>query len=166
MLVLGDVFAVVAVLLGITLTTVALLLAQGLLAPQVALRSSERLKESPMARFALGTVVGLPVLFILVILANLPSPLIRTLGVLGMFAWVLFSTAGLTGVVKAMADRMRSMDPNMGEFAAMQRASLLLVGALLVPFVGWILLAPVALLLGFGLSLTPIRSRARSGQFE
>lgn len=166
MLVLGDVFAVVAVLLGLTLTSMALLLSQSLLYPEKARSAAARLNEGPMGRFAMGALVGIPTLSLMLIFASLPNPLVRTVGLLGVMGWVIFATSGLTGVIHVMAQRIRTIDAGVGEYAALVRATLILVGAVLLPFVGWLLIAPVALLTGFGLGLKPLRSRSSNAQFE
>ena len=162
MLVLGDVFAVVAALAGIFLTAYAVIVASGLLIGDVLDRSATITQESLGKSLVTGILVGLPALTITLVLSNLPAPLLKVIGLVSLFAVFGISLIGAAGIAHMAGRRIQTMDPSMSQFGAFSRATAVLVGATLFPFVGWMLIAPMVLLVGFGSASRAIFGRTRS----
>lgn len=162
MLVLGDVFAVVAVLVGLFLTCSAVFVAARLGFPELALRGRDRMQGESMSAFGVGLLAGIPSLLFVLIVSGLPNPAVKALGLMGLVLWLGMALVGASGLVQAMADRIHTLDASVSPFAAYWRATMAVTGAMLFPLVGWLLIAPAIIAVGFGLSVQMLFRRRRN----
>lgn len=150
MIVLGDVFAVIATLLASFLTSYAMILGLSLLYPTRSQAAANYLSTNSSKAFWRGLVIGGISAFVLVILAQVPLPLAKLASLLGFCLLICIAMVGASGITLNMAARLRVMDPSMSPNAANSRSTMLLVGAGLFPVVGWFLFAPAILLVSLG----------------
>lgn len=139
---LGDVLAVVAGVLGLAVTGIAILLAMVLIFPRTTERARQHVLK-PWRAFFVGLLVALTLGVLALVLLNVPNPVVKILG------WVLFSwlcvrlLIGMAGLLQVMAERIRERAPHLSDFTALACASVVLTIALFFPGVGWLFLAPI-----------------------
>lgn len=161
MVTLGDVFAVIASLVGIGLTSWALIVSFGLLFPTKAEIASSALREGPGRSFLFGLLMtGVFGVLGVGALSN-PLPGVKLFGwilVLGVMALAAVGGAGLSILA---SDRVRNLDPSLTPYAGFVRASAYLVTGSMLPILGWFAFGPVALVcaVGAGTKAMLVRSR-------
>lgn len=159
MLTLGDVLAVVALVFGTAFALSALSFSTGFAFPIASERAARRAEARTVASLFAGLGITVPVVFLGAVLANLPNPLAKSLGVTLLAAYVLLLAYG-TGVVSwLMAGRIQSACPGMGRHTSLAMASLGVAVAMILPFVGWFLIGPIVSLVGFGAWATSRKAR-------
>lgn len=141
-------------ILGGGTTLVVLLTVLSLLIPGTVDRTRVVMMEHPLRSFLLGLVnliFSAAVVGLLVQLVGKVRGLesVSSILVLLILGWLTVpALAGLTGIVSLLRERMGANNQNM--VRGTMWASLLLVLAALVPFVGWFIFTPAALLTGLG----------------
>lgn len=163
---IGDSFAIVALLALLGLTTWALLLIASLLFGQRAESAMWEYTHRPLAGFGTGILILLTWGSLSIVLLNLPNPILKFLGFLGILLPFLVSVIGSAGLCGLIAQRIRDAEPGLSPYAAMVRSSMLVAVAWFFPVLGWFLIAPVILItsLGIGIkSLRPSKRLANSG---
>ncbi|MCW5936073.1 MAG: hypothetical protein KIT11_02045 [Fimbriimonadaceae bacterium] len=153
MLTLGDVFATALLILGTAATLLAAFVAATLLAPARTAVAAQAMENRPWQTFFTGLLVGGPLLLLSIVVANLPLPVARALGAALVIGWFLLAVFGLSGLVRVVAARVRGANPGLSPLGATVIAGSALIGALGVPFIGWMLLTPFMLFLGVGAAL-------------
>jgi len=159
MFILGDVFAVVAVLVGLFLTGYALVFALGLLFQNAADEMSAQITDRPFATGLKGALTGVFSTIFFLVIAQIPLPLTKLMGSLGVMVILMMSMLGWSAIARIMSRRLTDMDPGMGAQVAWSRAVMILMGAALFPFIGWMVVAPALAFVGFGASLSLLKSR-------
>jgi hypothetical protein len=147
----------ILIIIGGVVTLVALFTVLSLLIPRTADRIRTVMLEHPMRSF----LVGLVNFFFSAAVAGLLAQQIgKVRGLESVFAILAFlilgwlivpALAGAAGIVSLLRERMMAGGQN--NVRGTMKASLLLVLAALVPFVGWFVFTPVALLTGLGAAL-------------
>ncbi|MBL8049465.1 MAG: hypothetical protein JNJ45_12370 [Chthonomonas sp.] len=150
MIVLGDVFAVIATLLASFLTSYAMILGLSLLYPSRSRAAANYLATNSAQGFWRGLLMGGGALFGLVVLSQVPVPLAKLASLLGFCLLICVAMVGASGITQNMANRLRTMDPGLSPHAALSKSTMLLVGAGLFPVVGWFLFAPAILFVSLG----------------
>lgn len=163
MLILGDVLAVVASLVGICLTAWTTLLALSLLFPSRAERAADGIRIAPGRTFGWGVVLTAILGFAGLVLLGNPAPVAKLVGWLIMLTLLSLAALGASGLSLVLGGRVRDNEPHLSTYAALMRGAALVVVPGLLPVLGWFLVAPVVLLLGVGAgtrALRPIRVAA------
>lgn len=156
MVVLGDVFLVIAYLFGVCLSTWALVLGVALLFPSKAARAEAATERHAWPTFFVGLgVFGLGGVLSLALLAQ-PLPGAKLLGFIGLLAILSVSMLGMTGVASLVGQRIRPLDPDISRFRAISRGAGLLVVAGLLPLVGWFVFFPLLLIFSTGAGLAAL----------
>lgn len=159
MLTLGDVLAIVALVFGTAFSLSALSFSAGYAFPIASERAARRAEARTIGSFFAGIGIAVPLVFVGIVLANLPNPLAKALGVTLLAGFVLLLAYG-TGVVSwLMAGRIQASCPGMGRHTSLGMASLGVAVAMILPFVGWFLIGPIVSLVGFGAWATSRRVR-------
>ncbi|MBS1707010.1 MAG: hypothetical protein JST40_14185 [Armatimonadetes bacterium] len=156
MVVVGDVFAVVSILVGVFLTGFAAIFGLGLLFGGKVETASMGIETAPFKRLILGIGVGLPMAAIAIALASVPMPLVKLFGITMLMFVLAIALFGMSGLSWLISKRMRHLDPSTTPQQAFSRATMILVGASLFPLVGWFLIAPMAIFAGFGTGLVAL----------
>lgn len=154
MIVLGDVFAVVATLVSSFLTAVAMIVGLSLLLPDRSQIASEACTASAGKSFMRGLVVGVPATLLLIVVSSIAVPGAKLTGLLGFCALLMMALIGASGIAWMMADRLRAWEPKLTRPEAFFRSTMILVGACMLPVVGWFFFAPIILFISVGTGLT------------
>jgi hypothetical protein len=158
----GDVLAVIAGVLAITLTAWATILAASLLLEVQVTRGQEVLQKGMIKPLLSGLFLLVTFGGIGIALLNAPAPFLK---VLGMGAWgfvLVLGAVGAASLSRYLATRMRMQHPGLEEFNAVSRSALLIIGSSWLPLVGWFLVMPALLSVSIGAGWRAmVKSKAR-----
>lgn len=159
---IGDSFAIVAILFGIGFTAWAMILAASILFTEKAMTARRLTERHPWRSFVLGLLVGGPLVLVSTILANLPVPAIKLLGLVGFIALSALAMFGASGVCMSLAGRIRAMDPNVTLYGSVVRAASFIVISTFFPVIGWWFVAPLLFFVGLGVGMQALVVRAEA----
>lgn len=148
---MADVYAVFGTLLALGIAFPGLLTGSWLVFPDTVDRAGARITTTPLRSFFLG-VGGVILTAIVVTLLNaMPFGLTKFLGVLLTFAAFGVATVGAAALAVHLGDRLRDHGaPTLTRAGAVVRGAVVLELAAVFPLVGWFLVIPAVLLMGFG----------------
>lgn len=159
MVTIGDVFSVVAALLAVCFSAWALMLATTLLFTNRTQIAQRAIVARPWRAFfgglALMLIVGT---FALALVAN-PLPLAKLFGIVILLALLSVAAIGAGGLSSLVGERMQPMDPSLSAYKAVGRGAAIVVGATLLPFVGWWVFTPIVLAISLGAGVSAIMAR-------
>lgn len=161
MLIFGDVLATIAILCAIPLTTWALVIACRLIFPIVSLRAADKLGAHPGRLFGLGLVVTLVIGIFGVILTNLPNPIAKLIGIESLSLLLAMSVLGCAGLAQIASERIREKSSELSEYGAYVKGVGFIVVACMSPLVGWLFLAPIAVILSVGAGVASVATRTQ-----
>jgi hypothetical protein len=161
MVTIGDVFSVVAFLIGLGITAWALMVSCGLLFPNRVERARDAAQSRPWGNIGLGLLVLLPGL-IGVLMLQVPAPIIKLVGWTLILAVLGIGALGSAGLGHLAGRSLSRMAPQMGDYPAFARGCAFLVTASLMPILGWFAFGPLALLSGLGAGARSVFSSERS----
>jgi hypothetical protein len=155
----------VAAILGIYLSAWATVVAMTL----VFSNATERARlatEQPKRMMLRGVVILLTVgLAGAVMLAN-PAPPVKLAGWLAVLFLLGVAAIGTSGISREAGRRIQAMDPGMAAYPAFVRGSAYVVGATILPILGWFALAPLLLIASLGAGWKAVMSSARPEMAE
>lgn len=157
----AEVHAAVALVLGLLVVFPCLALLMWALFPGAVRGAQAQAGPRPLRSLVAGAAVTGPGLVATAVLGNLPGPAKPASGLLFalLFLYAFVGVAGLAGHVGARlpspGDAARSWLPTL-------RGALVLEGACGLPFIGWFVLAPLALVAGAGALTIALFSRTTS----
>lgn len=151
---MADVYAVFGTLLALGIAFPGLLTGSWLAFPETVARAGARITATPFRSFFLGVggvlVTAIPV----AILNAMPFGLAKFLSVLLVFGAFGVATLGAASLAVHLGDRLRDQAaPSLTRAGAVVRGSVVLELAAVFPLVGWFLVIPGVLLMGFGAGL-------------
>ncbi len=146
---IGDVFSVVAGILGTFLTWWAAVVAAGLLFPNPTERARRALEE-PKRTTGFGFVLALTLGLLSVGMSASPLPVIKGLGMILLFWLLALAILGTAGVAALVGRRIQDLDPSLAAYPASVRGAAFVVGGTLLPFLGWFAFAPFLLAASLG----------------
>ncbi len=156
-------FGTILIIIGGCVTLVALFTVLSLLIPRAAERTRTVLLEHPVRSFLIGLVNFLFSAAVAGVLAQLGGAWASVFAILAflILVWLVVpALVGTAAIVCLLRERMGAGDPS--HVRGTIWASLLLVLAMLVPFVGWFVFTPIVLLTGLGAALFTLIRRERS----
>jgi hypothetical protein len=159
---MDQVFETILIIAGLVVTLVALFIVLSLLISGVANRTRTALLEHPVRSFLIGLLNFLCSIAVAGLLAQLGGWWVSVFEMLAflILGWlVVLALVGTTGIVSLLRERMGS--GGQSQVRGTMLASLLLVLAMLVPFVGWFVFTPIVLLTGLGAALFTLFRRER-----
>ncbi len=147
---IGDVLMVFGGVLAAAGSAWAAMVLAALLFPTRMAAAANEL-EGHASRAALGGVLVtfLSVAVSLVLIGS-PVPLLKVGGLLLLGAYLAVALVGCSGLVRLTAQRVKGTGGPEAAFAGYLRGGALVVGACAFPLIGWIVTAPVVLILGSG----------------
>jgi len=158
---IGDVLMIVSTLLATASATWAALVLAALLFPGRTAAAAQELENHPYRAMVSGLTVvvfGGAVGFVLI---SLPLPLVKLAGLTVFGLIICLAILGGGGLTKLVARQVKGAGGPSEAFAGYLRGAALLVGTCSLPLIGWLVLAPVVLVLGAGAGLRSfVRSRA------
>ena len=150
MVTIGDVTAIVAFLSGLGLSSWALVVCAGLLMPERVDRARAALAFSLRACILRGLgLVAVPGIISFVLIVQ-PAPLGKLLGMAGLLCLLALAVVGTAGISRAAAEQIRSMQPDVSDYASFTRGAGFLIGGAMLPLLGWFLVAPLMLVAALG----------------
>lgn len=156
-MILGDVLAVVAALLGIYLTLWALVLGCGLLFETRAEAAREHLEHAPGKCIGTGAAVTFTLGLLGFIFFVQPAPAARFFGLMVILSLLAVAVVGAAGLSRMVAARITDMSPEVHGWAAFTRGAAIVVAGGLFPILGWFGFGPVELLAALGSGWSTLR---------
>jgi hypothetical protein len=160
---LADVFTFLFIILGFVIVYVGYWLMAGALFPKMVERSAAQLGRAPVKTTLLGAVLLVPLMMIC--LRSISGKL-RFIGIgiaLFLMLAALFGSAGLAlRIGQGMPSPRDAQEP----WRRMLRGGIVLALTFVLPFVGWVLVMPLAFLGGFGAFVVVLFQRRRDPQAQ
>jgi len=160
----GDVFSVVAAIFGIFVTAWATAVALALLCPAAVERARQAARE-PAKVLVGGFLLTITLGTAGVIMLAAPLPLVKFGGWVVILALLACASVGLSGIAQSAGRRIQDLDPTMAAYPAMVRGAAYVVGATILPILGWFAFGPLLLLASIGAgsrALTAVANPHRS----
>lgn len=155
---IGDGFLIVATILGLFLTSWATSVSMMLLFPVATERARIGVEEQPVKSVVTGFLLLITLGTMGVVLLSLPLPLVKLSGwtlTLGLLAMAAIGTAG---IAQAAGNRLRALDPEVGHYPSMAKGAAYVIGATLLPILGWFFFGPLLLLGSLGAGYKALRA--------
>lgn len=159
-MIMADVFKILFLILGMLICTVSYwLMFSALFAPAVN-RAQQALAARPLRVLLMGALIGIPLVLLgLALAANGAGPL----KLLGVTLLILLTTAALfgsTGLVRMVGLGLGNPQTPRSNGSVVLRGGSVVAIACVFPLVGWFLLLPVVLIVGFGAMLQGLRRQS------
>jgi hypothetical protein len=154
----GDVNAVIALILAGAITLWATLLTFGIIFGEKSRRAAQLTESAPGKCIGIGALLGVSGIGIGLGLVNLK-------GVGGLLGWILLvgvlflATIGASGLSRIAGARIRALSATQSELAGMARGAALLVLSGLLPGLGWLLVFPLQLFASIGAGMQAVFGR-------
>jgi hypothetical protein len=142
MFILGDVFAVVALIATFAASFWAQVALTNLLFHRQ-VEKSVRCIESKGWRLVGPSLFGAVLLFFSIVMLLGGDPLMRLVGLAVFLVFYGCSAIGSAAVTLKAARKVTAMEPSIGEFAALVRTAMMICLVCLFPVVGWFLVIPL-----------------------
>lgn len=164
---LGDVLAAVALVVTTGFAVFCAMTLSALLFPNRSTRAAREIEFHPWKCILVGAFLGLPWAWIGLVVFQVPSPVFRVIGALIVMSVLIIAAAGSGGLAKLVSQRVASASKLETPLASVSVGSVLVVGASLLPVVGWLILAPLFTLCALGAGFrTAFRSSKQSTQVQ
>jgi len=161
---IGDGFLIAFTFIGLFVTAWATSITIMLLFPNVADRARVAASERTAKAFGLGLLL----LFTLGVLGlsalSNPLPLVKLSGWLLTLGLLAVAAIGTAGISQAAGYRLRELDETLPMTHAMARGAAFVIGATILPLLGWLFVGPVLLVTSLGAgwkALRPLSLRKR-----
>lgn len=146
----GDVMTVMYAVVGVAISSWAMLIGMAMLFSRKAEHAQVVLEDRPWTALILGFVIALPIgLLAGALLAN-PIGLVKVAGWALLSYLLALSAVGAGGLALLVGRRISTLDERVSTFSALVRGSGLLVLIALVPLFGLFAYMPVVFLLSLG----------------
>ncbi len=154
---LGDVWAVIALIVGIAVCAWALLLCFSFFFVRRTGAAKALIIKSPVKMILMG--LGATLLFggTGLVLSGLPFPLAKLAGTVMLLGLFAISFTGSAGLVQIVGERIHELDTRLSAYGAMSRGAMFVVLSCIFPVLGWFLMTPIILCLGVGAGLRVMR---------
>lgn len=146
---MSDVTAIFGILLSLGIVFPGFLTAWWLLFPAAVERARVRLERTPWQCFWLGGVAMAVVVIPTTVLIALPFGPAKLVGWVGVAASLSLASLGAAGIVALMAGRLQAQS-RLSPAAAYVRAAVALELAAALPFIGWLVVMPLAIVVSLG----------------
>lgn len=156
---IGDSFAIVALLVGLGLTSWAMMLGAAILFAQKAQAARTITEQHPWRSFAIGIVVLLTVGLFSLVAIQVPNPATKLFGTMGLLGLASISMFGMSGLCMILAGRIRAMEPGLSVYASLVKGATVIVIASFLPMLGWFFVAPLLFIVSLGVGVQAMLSR-------
>lgn len=160
MVTIGDVMAVIAIVVAVVLSLWALVIAVSVLFGERTARARERLEHSPGKVTLLGAVIALVLGILVAALLNQPHGFLKLVGWLIYLLLLIAGAIGFSGLSALVAQRLTRLEPSLTPYGALSRGALFCVLATLVPILGWFVVGPLMSFASLGAGVEAIFARA------
>lgn len=157
---IGDVLAVIGIVVATVLSLWALVLAVSVLFGERTARACERLEHSPGKVTLLGAVLVLALGIIVAVLLRQPAPPLKLIGWVIYLLMLAVGAVGFSGLAGLVARRLTQLEPSLTPYGALSRGALFCVLAMLTPVLGWFVVGPLIGFASLGAGVEAILSRS------
>ena len=154
---LGDVWAVIATIVGIAVCAWALLLCFSFFFVRRTGAAKDLIVKSPVKMILMGLGATLVLGGTGTVLTNLPFAGAKLLGMVMLLGLFAISFTGSAGLVQIVGERIHELDSRLSAYGAMSRGAMFIVLSCIFPVLGWLLMTPIILCLGVGAGLRVMR---------
>lgn len=165
-MIMADVFKILFLILGMLICTVSYWLLFASLFPGAVGRMQQTVLTHPYRIFMTGAFAGVPLTLLGFAMATQGAGPVKLLGVFCLMSIVLAALFGSTGLVRQVGVGLYSGPDRPGNGGLALRGGAIVSIACVFPLVGWFLVIPVVLILGFGAALqlrwSPVTAPART----
>ena len=147
---IGDILAVIAAVLLVGASWVAMILTVALAFPARVAAAQAKLTAAPGVCLARGLAVVLISAVLAIVLSKAAAGPVRGLALLILGGLGVVAALGSAAVVRLLGARIDALGSPMTPFASLTRASVLYVATGFLPVIGWGVVLPAALLLSVG----------------
>ncbi len=155
-MIMADVLKIFLLVLGMLIVLVSYWLATESLFPRLVARAQRRYRAHPLRMTLLGALLGGPLLALGIGLLQAGSAPIKAAGFVLASTAVLGALSGSAGLCQRIGAGLPSPVDTAQPWRRVLRGGAVLALAFLLPFAGWFLVMPLALLSGFGAAATAI----------
>ena len=155
---MADILKIFLIVLGILMIYVSYWLLAEALFPETVERASRQYSK-PLKITLVGIAAALAPVVLGLILANVPNPLLKLLGITLLVAPALLGLVGSAGLTLRIGAGLRSPIDEAQPWRRVLRGGIVLALTFLLPVVGWIILPIWVLLSGFGALLLCLQER-------
>jgi hypothetical protein len=132
------------------------LASQGLF-PEFVDRCRQRIKTAPFQQFLFGLVLTIPIAAAGIALLNAPNPALKFPGAALLLILILAGLVGSTGLTAQIGAGLASPHDQTQAWRRVLRGGMVLGLTFILPLIGWFLILPGALIMGFGAALRSLR---------
>ena len=157
----GDVLAYLAFILATASTLWAAILTIGLVFSKKVAHAAGLLEHTPGKTIGLGVVLALLGIGLGLVLLNSKNGLGMLIGWVFLAITLFVALIGSAGLALVLSGRMQRLAPTQSALAMLARGGALLIGAGMLPGVGWILLFPLQLFSSLGAGIQALTARER-----
>jgi hypothetical protein len=158
MLILGDILAIVASVIGIGVSAWALTICMGYLFSNHAGSAARSIQKKPWLAVGLGLATLLTIGLLSIILLSVPNPAVKFAGTLSSGFIVLTAFLGNAGMARIMGEKIRA-ECGCTDYAAFTKGAGLLVAACMFPVFGWFVLGPILFIMSLGAGITTLLTK-------
>jgi len=148
--ILADVTAVIASLVGLLVAVPALFLAVRAVLPGLTVQTTRRFARTPWLTLPVGVVLQLPLLVPALVLMNLGPGPVRAIGVLWLSVWMLVALVGIAGLATHVGHALAGPADRERPWLATLKGGAVLVLISGLPLIGWFLVLPALAAAGTG----------------
>jgi hypothetical protein len=154
---MADVYSVFGALLALGIAFPGLLTGAWLVFPGAVGRARLRVSGTPWRSLLIGLAAVVLTVAVVAILNAVPLGLFKMLGLLTVFVALGVATLGAASIAAEMGDQLRAqMGPSVSPAGAFVRGAVALELAAVFPLVGWFLVIPGVLLVGYGAGIASL----------
>lgn len=152
---IGDVFGVATLIFALLLAVWATMLLASLLFERATNQIADFVEAKLFSSLGVGLLVGIPLIAMIAILANVGAPF---LAILLSVAVLAIAALGSGGVAVALGRKIHSLAPGTTVFSARVKGSALLPLSILLPIFGWFVLWPACFFVSLGASVKAFKA--------
>lgn len=156
---IGDVLAVVGIVITVVVSLWALVIVVSVLFSKRVQRAQTRMEQAPVKTLLLGAAMSLILGIIVAALLNQPNPLGKLIGWIIYSLMLIAAAIGLSGLAGLLARRLTALEPSLSPYGALSRGAVICVVAGMLPVFGWFVVAPLTLFASLGAGTQAILER-------
>lgn len=159
---IGDGFLIALTIFGLFITAWATSVSIMLLFPKMSERARSYAEETPFKAIGLGILLVLLIGFPGVVLLG-AGPLAKLAGWIVVLGLLSIAAVGTSGIAQAAGYRISQLDSSMTAYHAMARGAGFVVGATILPLLGWFFFGPLLLFASLGAGWKAVGYMLRQG---
>jgi hypothetical protein len=158
-MIMADVFKILFLILGMLICTVSYWLMFSALLGRTVARAQQALATRPWRTFFTGILAGAPLVLLGIAMASNGAAPVKLLGVMLLMALLTAALFGSTGLVWMVGRGLGNPQSPSHTGALVFRGGSVVSIAFVFPLVGWFLVLPAVLIVGFGAAIHVLRPR-------